>query len=202
MKRMKLISQVILTLVIILVLSVQSSCSKSTPANSTQETNDSKSNQAVVFINTDSLLMEYEFAKELNETLVSKEEQSRASFNEQAKVFQQDATEFQRKVQNNGFLSLERAKMEEQRLAKKERELQDLNSRLSNNLMQEQNRVNRQLRDTLVAYLKELELTKKYKMVLSNTMGDNVLYYTADVDITKEVVAALNKRYTANKDKK
>jgi len=199
---MKLISQVILTLVIILVLSVQSSCSKSTPANSTQETNDSKSNQAVVFINTDSLLMEYEFAKELNETLVSKEEQSRASFNEQAKVFQQDATEFQRKVQNNGFLSLDRAKMEEQRLAKKERELQDLNSRLSNNLMQEQNRVNRQLRDTLVAYLKELELTKKYKMVLSNTMGDNVLYYTADVDITKEVVAALNKRYTANKDKK
>jgi len=120
---------------------------------------------------------------------------SRTDFNQKYRVFQQDAMEFQRKVQNNGFLSLERAQSEEQRLAKAERDLQELNNRLSNELMREQERINRELRDTLQLFLKSYSVENNYKLVLSNTMGDNVLYSDPQVDITNAVVELLNKRY-------
>lgn len=160
---------------------------------------DSLNDNSIVYVNTDSLLLNYEYAKFVNEELLKKEENSRASFNEKAKAFQNDATEFQRKVQNNGFLSMDRAKQEEQRLARKERELQELNSRLSNELMVEQNSVSAQLRDSLVNYLKEIQPAMKYKVVLSNSLGDNVLFSTAGYDITSVVIAGLNARYEASK---
>ena len=53
--------------------------------------------------------MQYNYAKKINEDLLSQEEKSRTSFNEKANALQNDVAEFQRKVQNNGFLSLERA---------------------------------------------------------------------------------------------
>lgn len=155
------------------------------------------SESTLVYINTDSLLLNYEYAKHLNEVLLKKEEKSRTDFNQKAKAFQQDATEFQRKVQNNGFLSLERAKQEEQRLAQQERDLQDLNTRLSNQLMVEQSTVSAQLRDSLVTYLKELQPKMKFNVVLSNSLGDNILYSEPGLDITSIAVKGLNARYQA-----
>lgn len=171
-------------------------CGKSgQPANNDVVDAGEGGNPSVVYINTDSLLLKYEYAKVLNDVIMRKEESSRTDFNQKYRVFQQDAMEFQRKVQNNGFLSLERAQSEEQRLAKAERDLQELNNRLSNELMREQERINRELRDTLQLFLKSYSVENNYKLVLSNTMGDNVLYSDPQVDITNAVVELLNKRY-------
>jgi len=154
----------------------------------------------LAYINTDSLLIKYDYAKLLKEKMLKKEESSRADFNEKAKVFQQDLMEHQRKLQNNGYLSLDRAQKEEQRLAKANQDLQELNTRLTNELMTEQNKINAELRDTLISYLKEYNKGKGYKVILSNTMGDNILYSEGGADITNDIVEALNARY--NKSKK
>ncbi len=143
--------------------------------------------------------MNYTFAKEINEQLMNKEEASRADLNERAKIFRQDAAEFQRKVQNNGFLNMERAQSEQQRLGKAEQDLQQLSQRLSNELMGEQEKLNRQLRDTLVNYLDIFATDKPYKMILSNTLGDNVLYGVKDVDVTNQIVDGLNARHAESK---
>ena len=155
----------------------------------------------LAYINTDSLLIKYDYAKILKERMLKKEESSRADFNEKARVFQQDLVEHQRKLQNNGYLSLDRAQKEEQRLAKANQDLQELNTRLTNELMAEQTKVNAELRDTLVSYLKEYNKKKGYKVVLSNTMGDNVLYSEPGVDITNDIVKALNDRYAKSQKK-
>ena len=120
----------------------------------------------IAYINTDSLIMNYEYARHLSEQLMRKEESSRADFNERARIFQNDMTEFQRKVQNNSFLSLERAQNEENRLRQKSAELEDLNARLSNELMEEQGRMNMQLRDTLTNFLELYCKDKPYSIVL------------------------------------
>ncbi len=153
----------------------------------------------IVYVNTDSLIIKYEFARQMSEELIKKEESSRTDFTERARVFQQDMVEFQRKVQNNGFLSLERAQSEERRLRQKEQELQELNTRLSNDLMIHQDRMNQQLRDTITNFLGIYCKDKSYQMVLSNTMGDNLLYAEPKLDITNEVVRLLNQRYEASK---
>ena len=85
----------------------------------------------IAYVSLDSLLLNYEYAKKLSEEMINKEETSRADLNQKAKVFQQDVTEFQRKLQNNGFLSRDRAENEQERLAKAERALQELNHRIT-----------------------------------------------------------------------
>ncbi len=201
MKNLSLIVNGILVIAVavlfILVLSGKSSNSSSSEGEYSQ----SGAKMGIVYINTDSLIIKYDFAKHLSEELIKKEEASRTDFNEKAKIFQQDMVEFQRKVQNNGFLSLERAQNEERRLRQKEGELQELNNRLSNELMNHQGKMNQQLRDSITNFLGEFCKNKPYKIVLSNTLGDNILHAEKGLDITNDVVEKLNARYVISKKK-
>jgi outer membrane protein len=194
MKKLSLIVNAVLIIAVailfILVLSGRSNNSDAENAGS-----EDSIVKGIVYINADSLIIKYEFAQSLSEQLIGKEEASRTELNEKGKVLQQEMMEFQRKVQNNGFLSLERAQSEERRLREKEGELQELNNRLSNDLMVHQGKVNQQLRDTITTFLSEYCKTKPYQLVLSNTMGDNVLHAAPSLDITNDVVELLNKRY-------
>ncbi len=178
---------------------------KSTGDPSLKSTNDTLSENGtfpVAYIDTDSLLRQYGLAIDLQEELLKKEEKSRTNFNEEAKKLQSQMTEFQRKVQNNGFLSRERAEQEQRNLMARDQELQNLNAKLSQELMGEQEMVNRQLRDTLTTYLTELNFDGRYKLILTNTMSDNVLYSVPGVNITQQVADALNKRYEISKNNK
>ncbi len=150
----------------------------------------------IAYINTDSLLNNYEYAKKVSDQLNNKAESARADFNQKARVFQQDLAEFQRKVNNNAFLSMERAQAEQNRLQRNEQELQELNQKLSADLMQEQNRLTAELQDTVINFLK-VYAEGKYSLILSNNMGDNILYSATGVDITADVVKCLNDRYAA-----
>ncbi|MBP8849871.1 MAG: OmpH family outer membrane protein [Breznakibacter sp.] len=173
-----------------------SSCnSKATP----QSGSDSNNLFPIAYVDTDSLLLQYNYAKKINEDLLAQEEKSRTSFNEKAKSLQNDVAEFQRKVQNNGFLSLERAQQAQEELRAREAQLQELNQKLSRQLMEEQERVTKQLRDDISSFLKEYNKNKGYKIILSNAMGASVLYSEKSVNITKDVVAALNANYEKNK---
>ncbi|MDI3520358.1 MAG: outer membrane protein [Anaerophaga sp.] len=196
MKNISIVLNAILFVaVIVLFFLVLSDDSSSVEDADEQTRKEQVQDYPIAYINTDSLLMNYEYAQYLNEELLKKEESSRADFNERARVFQDDMRAFQRKVQNNAFLSLERAQQEERRLRQKEQELQDLNNQLSNELMRQQNQMNKELRDTITAFLEEYTKKHPLKLVLSNTMGDNVLYANEALNITDEVVAILNERY-------
>jgi outer membrane protein len=176
---------------------------KSTQTEQTTEKNVEffEGNSGVVYINTDSLIMNYEYARTLSELLLRKEESSRTDFNERARIFQNEMIEFNRKIQNNSFLSHERAQNEENRLRKKESELQELSARFTNELLEEQERMHQQLRDTITLFLKDYCKDKPYSIVLSNTLGDNILYSVEGLDITDDVVTILNDRYSASQKK-
>jgi outer membrane protein len=154
----------------------------------------------IAYVNVDSLLLNYQFAKESNETLLKKQEDSRLDLNVQARQLQGEMAEFQRKLENNAFLSRERAEQEQNRLMRKEQDLQQLNAKLSQELMEVQQKVSEELRDTINAFLKEYNKDKKYEMIISNTASDNILLANEGYDITQEVIELLNDRY--NKKKK
>jgi len=149
----------------------------------------------IAYINVDSLLTNYNFAKDLNETLLRKQESSRANLNEKGKILEAEMADFQKKVQNNAFLSRERAENEQRRLMGKQQELQQLEQRLSNELMVEQQKMNEQLRDKINVFLKEYNKTKNYHLIISNTMNDNVLQAKEAYNITNDVVKQLNELY-------
>jgi outer membrane protein len=153
----------------------------------------------IAYINVDSLLTNYKFAKELNETLLRKQESSRASLNEKAKVLQAEMADFQRKVENNAFLSRDRAENEQRRLMGKQQELQQLEQRLSSDLMVQQQKMSEQIRDEVNSFLKEYNKDKGFHLILSNTSNDNVLYADESYNITNEVIEKLNEKYDSKK---
>jgi outer membrane protein len=148
----------------------------------------------IAYINVDSLLLHYQFSKDANESLTKKQEDSRLTINTRARELQTEMAEFQKKLENNAFLSRERAEQEQLRLQKKQQELQQLDGKLSQQLMQVQQKMSEELRDTINAFLKDFNKEHKYEMIISNTANDNVLYAGKAYDITSEVTKLLNER--------
>lgn len=149
----------------------------------------------VAYLNVDSLLANYTFAQEVSEKLMSKQEDARVKMNTKLRTFQNEVADFQRKLENNAFLSRERAEKEQQRLAKKEQELQELEAKLTQDIMIENQKLNQQLADSLNNFLKEFNADGRYHVILSNTAKDNVLMANEQYDITNDVVNGLNARY-------
>ena len=77
----------------------------------------------VAYVNVDSVLVKYNFAIDANEQLMKKQEDARLKINTKLRSFQNDVNDFQRKLQNNAFLSRERAEQAQQALAKKEQDI-------------------------------------------------------------------------------
>jgi len=154
---------------------------------------------SIAYVNVDSLLIHYQFAKEANESLIRKQEDSRLKVNSMKQQLQNEVEDFQRKRDNNAFLSIDRAKQEANRLEKKNQELQELDGNLSRQLMQVQQKMSEQLRDTINKFMKEYNKDRKYQVIFSNTSADNVLYAEKGYDITTEVTKLLNDRFEASK---
>jgi outer membrane protein len=163
---------------------------------------DSTARLPIAYINVDSLLLNYQFAKDLNEELIRKTEDARMTLNSQAASLEKEVNEFQRKLQTNAFLSEERAQQEANRLQKKKDALDQQNVTMQQELAQQQAQMNARLGDTIRQVLKEYNDRKKFELIFSNTMYDNILLDFPKYDITDEVLSILNTRYAAQAEKK
>lgn len=150
---------------------------------------------SVAYVDMDSLLTHYNLATDFSEAMMSKEENVRATLNEKGRQLQKEGEDFQRKLQNNAFVSRARAEQEQKRILNKQQKLQGLQQRLQNELVSEQQKNSLELRDSIKSFLKFFNLNKKYSLILSNTGMDNILLADPALDITNEVVEGLNARY-------
>jgi outer membrane protein len=150
----------------------------------------------VAYVNMDTLLQNYSYYKDLNEIIMRKEENARANVNQQGSLLQSEIQDFERKINNNAFLTRERAEQEQQRLVKKRQELEALDSRLTQDLLAEQQRLMEQLRDSLSAQLKIFNQGKKFQIIFSNISSDNILLADDVYDITNELLIYLNRSYS------
>lgn len=204
MKQINLISNLILAIALIVLYVLFFNKDTKTSGSAVLPQSDSGKVEVklpIAYINLDSLLLDYDYSKDLNEQLLRKRENSQASYNQKARQFEQEAAEFQRKYENNAFLTQQRLQSEQQRLVQKQQELQDLDERLSQELSVEMQKMNEQLRDTIYSYLKVYNKDQKYHLIFSNTMSDNIMISSDMYNITREIVKALNARYAAHGSK-
>lgn len=137
--------------------------------------NDSSITLPVAYVNVDSLLMNYNFWKDLSEALMRTEENSRATLTQKERQLNTEIQRFQRNVQNNAFLSQERAEQEQQRILKMQQEYQQMAERLAQEFAVEQQKLNAELNDTVRIQMKEFNKNKGYEIIFSNTGSDNIL---------------------------
>ena len=153
------------------------------------------SNIKIAYVEIDSLLSKYNFWNDLSEQMLKKEENIRTTLNEKGKKLEKEAAEFQRKIENNGFVSRERAEQEQARLIKQQQDLQELQQKLANELAAENQKNSLELRDSINSFLQQYNKEKGYDFIISNTGFDNLLYGNPVYNITDEIVEGLNARY-------
>lgn len=150
---------------------------------------------SVVYINSDSLFLNYNMASDLNEEFFNKQESRRTKLNIKIKALENEAGAFKTKIQNNGFLSKARAEKAQQDLLRKREILQKLQEKYTQQASFEQREINTKLFNTITAFLKKFNAKHKYDLILSTTKGGNVLFAKDGFDITKVVLDELNSEY-------
>lgn len=164
----------------------------------TQVVCDSTPELKIAYVDIDTLLTNYDLWIELNEEMIRKEENVRATLNEKAKSLQADYEEFERKLNNNAFVTRERAEAEQNRILKKREDLESLQERLTNELAIENNKNSLLFRDSINAYIHDYNKEHGYNIILSR-IGDNILYIDYAMNITQEIIDGLNARHAKNK---
>lgn len=148
----------------------------------------------IAFVEVDSLLSSYEFCIQMNQEMVKKEENVRATLNDKGKQLENEQKDFQYKYENNAFTQA-RAQEEYNRLMKKAQDLEELKVKLAEELALENQKNNIQLRDSIDNFLKIYNAEKQYDFIISNAGYDNLLYGNPAYNITQEIIDGLNARY-------
>lgn len=164
--------------------------------NSSEDNTPTSGNLKIAYVEVDSLLMKYDFWNDLNEMMMKKEENIRATLNQKMRELENDAKEFQRKIENGAYATRERAEQENARLVKKQQDLEALQNRLMSELQAENQKNNLQLRDSINSFLKIYNVDRGYDFIISNTGFDNLLFADTKYNITDEIIDGLNKRYS------
>ena len=200
MKHLNTIILGVLCVAVIVLYILHFSSAREIPANATLDSNESVGTPfidgfPIAYVDVDSLLLNYQLAKEVNENLLKKQEKYRKDIANKQQQLQQDAMTFQKKYESGGFQTKESFEQEQMRLIKKKQEMQEMDRRLSQEFFAEQQKMNTRLRDSITSFFKQYKQEKHYKIIFSDTGNDNIFYAEDYLNITSEVLEQLNLRY-------
>ncbi len=147
---------------------------------------------SVAYVRMDSLLLNYTLYKSMSEELLKQEENARATLNQKATDLQRDMEDFQNKIENRAFLTEDRARSEQERIVKKQRDLQELNAKMEQDLLIKQKQMNDRLASTIDSVVTEYNKTKGFTFILSTAGSDNILYGESSLNITNDILTLLN----------
>jgi outer membrane protein len=147
----------------------------------------------IAYVKADSVILNYNLSQDLHDEFTKMQEAYNNEFGSKRKSFEQEAAAFQEKLQRGGFLTEQRAIQERDRLVGREQEIMKLDQELSGKLAEMQSANNQRILDSLLAYLEDYNLQKKYDYIFN---GADILIGKESDNITKEVLQALNARYT------
>ena len=172
------------------------SCNNASPKMDDQPASGSASGAGIkiAYVEVDSLMTQFDFAKDYSESLQKKSINARNTLTQKGNALQAAVNNFQQKLNNNGFQSREQAASVQAAIERQQRDLQELQGRLEGELASETAKFNEALRDSLQNFLKAYNNDKQYDLILSKA-GDNILMADKKYDITVDVINGLNKRY-------
>ena len=153
----------------------------------------------IAYVEVDSLMTQYDYAKDYSVTLQKKSNNARNTLTQKGNALQAAVNNFQQKLNNNGFTSREQAASVQAAIERQQRDLQELQARLENELASETAKFNETLRDSLQNFLKDYNKDKQFSLILTK-QGDNILLADKKFDITNDVINGLNKRYKPAKN--
>lgn len=192
MKRKNMISSLTMAAMVTMAMA---SCNQSSPKMDSKADveQNAPASLKIAYVEVDSIMSQYTFCKDYSLILQKKGQNIQNTLASKQQQLQAAAANFQQKVQQNAY-TREQAEAIQAGLQKQNNDLQALNQRLSTEFQTETDKYNMALRDSIQNFLKVYNQDKKFSIIFSK-QGDNLLYADKAYDITKEVIAGLNKAY-------
>jgi outer membrane protein len=150
----------------------------------------------IAYIDADSLLKNFEFFKKNKAEYESKAERAERSLEEKAKKIEAEYLGYQQRAQS---MTQEQLKMAEQSLMQKQQELAKEKDRITKQLLQEEEKLNKDLRDRVNNYMKAISEKNGLDYVFSYQKGGTMIFGKSDFDITAQVIEDLNKSFKEEK---
>ncbi len=159
----------------------------------------SASDFKIAYVHADSLLNNYEYIKASVEIMEAKKQKIESDYRKRAESLKGEFEAYQRNMNN---MTIGQVRAVEEDLARKQQNLQLFEQSISQELMNDQARINKELYDRVTAYLKEYGKQKGLMVVLKFDQTSDLLFAHDSLDITRDVLNGLNEAYLKEKVEK
>jgi outer membrane protein len=153
--------------------------------------------ETIVFINQDTLLSKYEYAKDVTKTMQDKGKAAQNDLGGRQQTFQQEVAQYQK---NANTMPADQRQTTEQRLQRDQHDLQDYQQNATAQFQNEQSTEAGKVYDKIADFVKGYSKEKGYKLVLMFSKANpTVLYGDQSLDVTIDVIKRLNDAYAKEK---
>ena len=203
MKKTSLVINVILIIAVVVLFVLHFTHAESSPQKTNVTTRaDTAGHPAfsIAYVNMDTLMANYDFSVDLQQKLAKKQKVSEDKLNTRGQKWQNKVTEYQNNMKR-GLVTRSEAQKIEQQLSQEQQEILKMKDDLASKLLEEQQVSTRKVLYSITDYLNEFSKAHHYKYILSTTtLGGTILYGDKDLDVTRDVLEGLNKKYESVRD--
>lgn len=172
---------------------------KATGAEANTTTANNNINVKVAYVDGDSLMNNYNFAKDVNEAMLRGQNKLDNAQRQKANELQRFYGEIDRKYKNNEYLSQESFNADQQKYQKMQGDAENYIANLQRSVQNELMMNTQQLNDSVNKFIAEYAKKNGYAIILRK----EATWYIGNVDdITNDIIKGLNERYNKVDSKK
>ena len=146
------------------------------------------------YINSDSVLYHYSYYHKLKDELQSKQKRMEQDYSSKMKNLESDYYQYQEKVQK-GILTRAEMQSHESSLQQRQQELGMLNQKLTEELALEEQKMQKQLYDSVKLVTDLFNKDYGFKIIFNSATSVSIVTADSSMDITQHIVDLLNNRY-------
>lgn len=195
MKNLSLILNIVL-LVAVSVLYYLHFSGSGTAATSGGASAELPSDIKIAYINADSVLKYYDYLKLNKDKMEAKTKKLEQEYRARATGLQNEVSAYQRNVNT---MTLGQVRAVEEDLQKKQQNLQMYQQSLTQQLMEEEAKLNKELYDRITTFLKKYSADNGIQFVMKYDPSSDLLYGGQALDISQYVIKGLNEEFQAEK---
>lgn len=155
---------------------------------------------AVAYVQIDSLITKYDMYEELRTAYEEKAKKADTELTSKGRALERDVMDYQDKVQK-GLVTRAQAQTLEEGLNKKQQTFVQQREKVMAEMGEEERVMLNQIQYSITEYLKEFNADGRFGIIMSTSGGTPILNGDPKLDLTKEVLSGLNKKYADTKTK-
>jgi len=150
----------------------------------------------IVYVNVDSVLMNYDLYNSLSLQLMQKQQQLESELQTKMLSLQNRMTQLQNKY-SQALITSASYQQQAEALSNEQYTIQAWQEQKGLELQEDQYALTERVYDSITSVINYINADKKYDLIISNSTGGTLLYGNADWSITSQVVDLLNQRANA-----